>query len=264
LLALILTEGISLISLFFLKKEVIATIATPSLTIFQFIIAFFLATAILFLLIKLFRGRFIFELIFSLAIFGGIWFLANLFFSNGIAILLASALTLVRLLVPYIFLQNLIMIFGIAGIASTLGSTTSWQTILLILLILSLYDIIAVYETKHMVTMFKGLLERGVIFALIVPTKLKLLFAHLREARPGEGFFFLGTGDLALPSIFVVSAFVAHPLLGLGSALGSVMGLALTNIIFIRENRRPMPALPPITLGTVFGFFVAFVLIKFF
>lgn len=259
LAVLLLTEAVAVASLFFLQKEPQDFTSVPGLTLAEFIIIFFFATALLLLLIRFLKGRFFFEFIFSLAIFGGLWFLAILVLPLDLAVIVASGLTLARIFIPLVFVQNFVMIFGIAGVASAIGAPTPWQTILAILLILSIYDIIAVYETKHMVTMFKGLLERGVIFALILPERFRLQFSHLREVKPGEGFFFLGTGDLALPTMFVVSAFVADSILGVGAALGSIAGLVLTDLIFAWGRRRPMPALPPIALGTIVGFTLAFI-----
>lgn len=262
ILALFLTEAIAIASLFFFRPEMALTVAMPGLTVGQFVIGLLVATAFLFLLMKFFHGRFIFELIFSLALFGGIWFLASLFFPGQAAILAASLLTLARFFVPYVLAQNVVMILGLSGVAVALGAATAWPSLLWVLVILSIYDIIAVYETKHMVTMFRGLVERGVIFALILPERWRGLFTHVRNVKPEEGFFFLGSGDLALPAIFVVSAFVSQPALGIGAAIGSLIGLFFTDLIFIWGRKRPMPALPPIALGTIVGFFAAMLLIR--
>lgn len=262
LLALVLTEALSVASLFFLKRVPALPDESLRLTAVQFVITFLFATAFLFLLLKFFHGRAIFEFIFSLAIFGGIWFLASIFISNEKAILLASALTLLRFILPYVLVQNLIMIFGIAGVAATVGTSISWRTAMIILLLLSLYDFVAVYETKHMVTMFQGLLERGVMFAMVLPDKFSGQMSHLRHIKPDESFSFLGSGDLALPAIFTVSAFAQNPVLGLGAGIGSLLGLGFTDLIFNWNRRHPMPALPPIVLGAVAGFFVAMIIIK--
>jgi len=263
LLALFLTEAIAIASLFFFRPEMALTVAMPGLTVSQFVVGLLVATAFLFLLMKFFHGRFLFELIFSLSLFGGIWFLSSLFFPGSTAILAASFFTLARFFVPYVMAQNIIMILGLAGVAVALGVATAWPSLLWILIILSVYDIIAVYETKHMVTMFRGLVERGVIFALILPERWQALFTHVRNVKPGEGFSFLGSGDLALPAIFVVSAFVSRPILGIGAAIGSLAGLFFTDLIFVWGRKRPMPALPPIALGTIIGFFLAMFLTKF-
>ncbi|MDP3244434.1 MAG: presenilin family intramembrane aspartyl protease [bacterium] len=262
LVALLLTEALSVASLFFLKKEPLLAVSAPHLTAVEFIVAFLFATAFLFLLLKFFHGRAIFEFIFSLAIFGGIWFLASIFIADEKAILLASALTLSRFILPYVLVQNLIMIFGIAGVAATVGTSLSWRTAMIILVVLSIYDFVAVYETKHMVKMFKGLLERGVMFAMVLPDKPSGQISHLRHIKPGEDFSFLGTGDLAMPAIFTVAAFAQSPGLGVGAAIGSFFGLGLTDFIFDWGRRRPMPALPPIVLGTIVGFFVAMIVLK--
>lgn len=260
--ALLFTEALAAASVFFSPHRWFAPEIVPqSSTALSFVLSFLAATAVIFILLKFFRGRMIFEFILSVAVFGGVWFLADAFLPASAAVLLASAATFARLLLPYVIVQNAVMIVGVAGIAGTLGVSTSWKTSLLILMILSVYDIIAVYETHHMVTMFKGLLERGVVFALTVPEKLSGQFHHLRSVNPREGYFFLGSGDLALPSLFVVSAYVARPALGAGAMIGSIFGIILMDIFFRLGKGRPMPALPPITLGTLVGFFLAMLLV---
>lgn len=256
LLALLITQGFVLFTLRMLKEAAtVSTLALPAVTARQFLFTFLVVTAIVLFLVRTLRQRIVFEVIFLLSIFSGIWFLSALL-SPAYGIFIALGLTALRYVFPYIVVQNLLLMAGIAGIGSALGSATTWQTAIVILLVLAFYDVIAVYGTKHMVTMFKGLLEKGVIFAIIIPERPRMLLRRMREVSSLEGFFFLGTGDLVLPSFFVASAARENLGLAFGAAVGSIVGLFFTDLLFSWGRRRPMPALPPIVLGTLAGFFV--------
>lgn len=229
--------------------------ALPTVSASRIIIAFLLATAVLFILVRRLRKRIVFEIVFSLSILVGVWAFFELYITSNLALVLALFTIVVRYLVPRAIVQNALMMVGIAGIGVFLGSSVRWQSMLVVLAILSIYDVIAVYGTHHMVKMFKGLLEKGVIFAFIIPERPRWLVSRLREVRPGEGFFFLGSGDVALPAVFVASAAREGLAFGIGAAVGSLLGLFFTDLLFSWGRRRPMPALPPIVLGTLVGFF---------
>lgn len=255
-LALALTQGVVLLAMRAIERTALPALTIPAITARQFLLTFLVSTVFLLILVRTLRKSFIFESIFALSLFSGVWFIAALITPEG-AFWIALMLVAGRYLAPYVAVQNLLLIVGIAGIGSALGSTTVWQTTLMVLLVLAVYDVIAVYGTKHMVTMFKSLLSKGVIFAIIIPEHPRLLFKKLKDVAPGEGFFFLGTGDLALPSFFVASAARQDFVLALGAAIGSIVGLFFTDLLFQLGRKRPMPALPPIAAGTIAGFFVA-------
>ena len=230
--------------------------AVPIVSASRMIIAFLLASAVLFILVRHLRKRVVFEVIFSLSILVGIWAFFELYMVSELALAVALFLIAMRYLLPRVIAQNAIMLIGIAGIGVFLGAAVRWQSMLAVLLILAVYDVIAVYGTHHMVAMFKGLLEKGVIFALIIPERPRLIFKRLREVKAGERFFFLGSGDVALPAVFVASAAREGLAFGIGAAVGSLVGLFFTDLLFQWGRKRPMPALPPIAAGTLAGFFI--------
>ncbi|OGL65098.1 hypothetical protein A3B21_04400 [Candidatus Uhrbacteria bacterium RIFCSPLOWO2_01_FULL_47_24] len=255
ILALALTQCFVLLAMRVASTVMLPTVSVPALSARQFLLTFLAATVLILFLIRALRTRFIFESIFILSLLSGIWFLFALWIP-AYAFSAALILVALRYIFPYVIVQNVLLIFGIAGIGSALGSTTAWQTTLIVLLVLAVYDVIAVYGTKHMVTMFKGLLAKGVIFAIIIPEHPRLMLKRMKQVEPGEGFFFLGTGDLALPSFFVASAARESFTLAIGAAIGSIVGLFFTDLLFQWGRKRPMPALPSIAFGTIAGFFI--------
>lgn len=257
IVAFLFVEAIVLYSAVFFKyvqSNPLFESSANAFTARNFLLSFLLVTAFLLLIIKTIRYRIVFEVIFGLSIFLGVWFISSLVLPE-FAFPLAIILTGIRYAAPYIIVQNVLLALGIAGVATAIGMSVTWTTMAAVLVVLAIYDVIAVYGTGHMVTMFKGLSEQGVIFALILPERPRLLLRRLREVNHNEGFFFLGTGDLALPSVFIASASYVGMPYAVGAAIGSLVGLVATNVLFVFMKKRPMPALPPIAIGTLLGFF---------
>ena len=255
ILVLALTQGFVLLTMAMVETGSATTVSYPAISARQFLIAFLLSTALLLFLVRTLRSRAVFEGIFLVSMFSGIWFLMSIAVP-AYALPITLILVGLQYIFQYVVVQNVALILGIAGIGAGLGSGTFWHTAFIVLVVLAVYDIIAVYGTKHMVTMFKGLAEKGVIFAIIIPEHPRLLLKRLSAVGVGEGFFFLGTGDLALPAFFVASVARESLALATGAAIGSIVGLFFTDLLFQWGRKRPMPALPPIAIGTLLGFFV--------
>jgi len=238
-----------------------AYIPSEPISLWYFLFAFALVTFLFLVLLRKIKNRLPFEIFFTFAIFAGIWFLTDIWLTTGVGILAALGIMIVKFVYKRIWWQNLVMVLGIAGIVVSIGMGIPWLTALIIMVLLSFYDIIAVYYTKHMVEMFKGLVNRGVIFALILPTKLRHLFRPMKEVKPGDDFMLLGTGDLAMPGIMVASLMQVSMMQAIFSAVGAITGFILMQIIFFSQKRKkPMPALPPIAAMTIIGFLISYIL----
>lgn len=228
------------------------------ITILQFVIAFILTTILVIALVKYSRGELLLILLFALAAWAGCQLIFNSFFSIFWAIFLAIAVVMLRYLIPRVFIQNLIVVLAIAGISMHFGLSLSFEKAVVILAFLACYDIISVYQTGHMVKMFKGLVKSGAIFSLVIPEKVSGFKVKLREVKPNEGFLYLGGGDLAFPAILMVSALSYNVISSVAIAIGAVLGLFVAHFLFVtQKKRRPMPALPPIALGSILGFLVS-------
>ncbi|MDP3985352.1 MAG: presenilin family intramembrane aspartyl protease [bacterium] len=232
-----------------------------SFDLWYLVFLFLLATAMVLLLLRVAHGRIIFSTFFSLAMFVGIWFIADIFLPETVAIFAAAMFIIIRYLFPRVFIQNILVVLGIAGIAVSIGLSVPWFTLLVLAVILAVYDIIAVYGTKHMITMMRGLLAQGVIFALVIPERVSWLGARLAQAKPGEGYLLIGTGDIALPAMVVASLLPFGFGMALGAGIGAFAGFLLTMWLFLFPGQgKPMPALPPIVLGLALGTLISFLI----
>jgi len=225
------------------------------------LIAFFTsfvgATLIVLYLIRRKRGTRFFSVLLALAVFSGIVSLIETFFGLSAAILTLSVSVLLWYCVKRVWLFDLLLLLGIAGLSANMGGSLVPVAAAAILAILSVYDIVAVYLTKHMVEMGESLLRQRVFFAIIVPRGLRGFQTRLQEVAPGSGHYFIGTGDLVLPALLISSATYVRLEAGVAAAIGALLGLLATTALFLsQKSRRAMPALPPIALGAIIGYLV--------
>lgn len=204
-----------------------------------------------------------FRVVLALAIFAGsqtvfAMLVENVLISFFAAILLAWAVLKFKI----VFLHDFAVVLAIAGIGGILGLSLTPISVIFILIVLSFYDIIAVYKTKHMVKMAEEMIKSRAIFGIVLPRKSKDWIENLENVRPGEEFMILGSGDLVMPLLLIASSAWSH---GLRESLFvmffSFFGLALTYLLFItQKTRHPMAALPPIAAASIIGYLVSIVL----
>ena len=217
------------------------------------------STALLILALRAFKNPLVFEALFALSMLAGAWFLADLYLSPGLALLAGSAVILSRFLWKSVLMANAALVIGIAGISASLALKMSPLAMLALLTVLSFYDIVAVYRTKHMVKMFRDLSSHGVIFAFtLTPLTARALFSTAPAEQRG---MLLGTGDVAVPVMLALSALRNGPVQAVATLAGAALGYAFMFMLFLAQPRRaPIPALPPIALGAILAYIVSFVI----
>ena len=230
----------------------------PAIPWWQFLIAFGVGTAIVLGLIRIMHGGRFLRLFFILALFAGTTTTLGFFVSDIWAIILALVIIAIYLLKQQVWLHDLVLILTLSGIIALLGASLSPYTVAVLLVVMSIYDYVAVYKTKHMVRMAKAMIAGRAIFAMIFPEHFKGFFERIGQAHPGEGFMMLGTGDFVFPLIMAVSAFSISSTAAWIVFGFSLMGLLITHILFVSQKvRRPMPALPPLAAAAILGFLVS-------
>ncbi|MDD3190232.1 MAG: presenilin family intramembrane aspartyl protease [Candidatus Pacebacteria bacterium] len=226
----------------------------------EFTAAFLIATMMMLIFLEVFKGRFLFELFFSGAIIFGAQGPLRFLFSRGYAFLLATALPTIRFLLPRIWTQNLAIIIGVSGIAANFGMYTSPATSAGILILLSVYDMIAVYKTRHMSKLFKGMAEKGAVLALVIPKNFSSWKNRFDFTKPEkrQEFVFLGTGDLALPIFFAVSTLPMGSVHFYFTISGAIVGIICNHLFFIlQKEKKAIPALPLISFFAIIFFIIS-------
>lgn len=224
-----------------------------------FLLAFSLLTAGLLILIKKFPRPWVFQALFFLAVFEG---LSNVGRGFGLQPYLFALVLIVAYLAVYkLYLHNLILALAIAGLSVLVATSTSVMSAIIILIFLAIYDYVAVNKTKHMVTMFKGMAEKQVFFAVIIPYKISSYKHSLNLVKMGQDYLFLGTGDLAVPLIFLITVYLNQPALAGWVLLGSFAGLIFLYCQYLnRHERKALPGLPALVGGALLGYFLGYFL----
>ena len=178
----------------------------------------------------------------------------------AVASVISVACGLLLFLMPRVWLHNLLMIFALAGVGSVFGFLFSPWTVIAFMLVISIYDVLAV-RFGYMMWMVKKLEQSEVLPAVIFPKEISNWNVDLRRAKVIEGesaereFSVLGGGDIAFPLLLLVSVLFTHGFVGsIIVALFSLLGLISAYLIqlFILKGK-PMPALPPITFVSLIG-----------
>ncbi len=249
----------------FTALEISATLkeqnmAIPEISFWHFILQFLLTTLFVLLIIQLVKFRkqkgLIFKLIFVAAVFLGGISMMSVWFPYLPALFLMTIFLAWWWLWPSVFIQDLCIVLGISGAGSFLGLAFKPEIVVALLIVFSVYDVVAVYKTKHMVEMAKQMIESRAILGLIIPRSILGFQERLEELKPGGKFLILGGGDIVFP-LFLCCSLV--PSFGITKtlivALFSVMGLLASFYFFAFQKRRnPIPALPPIAFFSILGY----------
>ena len=239
----------------------IQEISSAKISPWQFLIFFIVATLLLLSLSFLRRFKkgkgLIFKALFVFAVFFGGILILGFWLGDILALLLMIILIFLWVKQSSVIIHNICVILGIAGAGVSLGLRIEPQFVVILLLILSVYDFIAVYKTKHMIRMAKEMIESRAILGLIIPSAFSGFLEKTKKVQNKGKFLILGGGDMAFPLVLCVSLVSFGILKPLIVALFALIGLFLSFYIFIsQKTRKPIPALPPIAIFSILGYLI--------
>lgn len=182
----------------------------------------------------------------------------GVFLASPLNTLAALAIIAAYLFWPRVLVHDIAIVLGVAGISALLGLSLTPTAALIILSVLSVYDIIAVYRTGHMIRMAQSMMESGAIFGFLVPLKFSGFLSQRKQAQDTRDFMILGSGDISLPLIFICSLVTVSLQSAVVTSVFTLAGLFVTHLLFVnQEGRHPMAALPPISTATILGYLVS-------
>ncbi len=155
---------------------------------------------------------------------------------------------------------NLAGFFLAAGVSAIWGVLIGIWAAVVFLIAFAVYDYISVYKTKHMISLAQIAMDESLPMLFVVPSQRGMDMKEVNIEQGGERkALMLGFGDVALPSIMVVSSAMygaGHILwFTLLPLLGGLVGMAL---LFSNLVKKPAPGLPLINSGVIGGFLVAY------
>ena len=274
-----------------------------------FYIAFVIVFGIFILLLfRLYKGAAIYALLDAVVVISAsfVFFLIivsslsgsafNALFGTGapiqlfaVAIVLACALAYAKFRIPR--LRNVTAMVASVGVGVLLGVSFGFFAALTFMVVLAVYDFVAVFITKHMIALGNMAVENNLSLMIMASEVEAIPLTQLSKAERREyskskketakqgGLFrslmgenmvpvaartALGTGDLAVPLMIAVSAYKVYLSFTLSFVvvLGAILGLAITMLV-LKRYRRALPAIPFLLFGIAIAlllFFLASIL----
>ncbi len=205
----------------------------------------FFTTAII-VLRKIFKSQNYLFIVEFLALFTGI----SLVFSIVLPVVLAYISTIYLLMLKYFlkkensytkWYNNTLLAIAISGAGTIMGLGLGIIPVIALLILLAIYDIVAVFYTKHMVTLAQMIIKKKISLIFVLPSKK-------REYK-------LGGGDLVIPAVVSSSLFsilikkhtITTTIIPVTLIwIASIAGLAITFYILDRYRKKvkALPALP--------------------
>ncbi len=227
-------------------------------------------TAFIFLVIRI-NKRWIIQAFIFITVASTLYYVFFALFSSILTplpnFLLTSVLSIGLTVVLYKFPEwYVIDIVGViigGGASSMFGISLAIVPTLLLLVLLAIYDYIAVYRTKHMVALAEGVMDLRLPILLVIPKHLKYSFLTEKFDKEEREAFFMGLGDAVMPTLLVVSAYhfidrTTMPFIGavnlpaIGAIIGTFVGFAVL-MGFVMKGK-PQAGLPFLNGGVILGY----------
>lgn len=167
-----------------------------------------------------------------------------------------------------VYVHNFTEIFIYGGLAAILVPIINIFSVVILLILISAYDVYAVWKSKHMVTMAKFQKSENLFAGLVIPysskeekttKKEKIVLPapakHLEVTETQEPHSaILGGGDIAFPLLFSGVVLKTTGLFTNSFIIVATTAIALAILLLIGKKDRFYPAMPFISAGCFVGY----------
>ena len=242
--------------------------------LFFMIIGFAFTVLLVLALVRFYKGDFLYRImefiIITAATFVVFYGVGWYFGFEDNALVLAVALSALKLVVPAV--KNVAATLSSVGVAVMFAMLLSFWEAVFFLVLMSVYDYVAVFITRHMITLASEFGRRNMSFSISSQEKVKMPVIvrehgeRVVKTEEREERLELGTGDIALPLMFNIIVFREVAQVSAGAAISafivigvfSAMALGVV-LAYVKKRKLFLPALPPLLLGTLLGYMLAYV-----
>lgn len=223
------------------------------------ITAIIAGTLILFLLMR-YRKKTLWKVWYFLAVWISLSIAFSAFINSKAALFTSFFLSVWKTARPNIYVHNLTEIFVYAGIAAIFVPVEGFSitAAIVLLAVISLYDIYAVNHSKHMIKLAKFQAESNVFAGFFIPYKNKKIeeksMAKKEKKQKDKKIrtALLGGGDVAFPLIF--TGVVMKQFGMLAFIIPIFTTLALAYLLWQSQKGKFYPAMPYLTVGCLVGY----------
>jgi len=221
--------------------------------------------AVLFL-IPISALKLVFRALFAFLFCWGVFIILILWLPLTVTIIISVAMGFSWFFVNRIWLHNLVMILAMVSLGAVFGRFISPWTSMILLLMLAVYDFLAV-RLGYMLWMTEKLSKSNILPAFIIPKHAAEWWSGLKqsgltklveEKSSNRKYSILGGGDIGFPLLLTSSVYFAYGfnnalLVAMFSLLG-LIGAYWIQATFLKG--KPMPALPPIAVLSLIGILI--------
>mgnify|MGYP000023418378 CR=1 FL=1 len=248
----------------------------PRITGFQtigyIVVAILLGTSVLLVIIR-----------YSLSLLWKLMYITAIFFSSLISlnsilpllfsIFIAIIFCIFKYKKGYHILNNFIDMFVFSGIAIIFAPLMDSLHALLLLFLISFYDIIAVNKTKHMVKLAEFQLSSGMFAGLKLPYRSIKGKGKIELKNKGKvSSAIIGGGDVVFPLIFTATIMNKLILSGMNKSLAFIFSLPvpvlnslmLSLLLYISKKNRYYPAMPFLATACLLSYLIIHILLLLF
>ena len=250
-------------------------VKNQSTSFIYIIIAILIGTILVLLLIKFNK-----PLIWKSWFFITVWLTLSIafaaFINNIIASILALVISILKLYKPNIIIQNLSEIFIYGGLAAIFVPIINLFAAFMLLILISVYDYISVFKTKHMIKLAEFQSSSKVFAGLLIPYDNTLQTAHSVSSLKGKSsgssgkklktasrVAVLGGGDIGFTLIFagvVMKGLLLKETMLIGFLKTLIIPIfvsfALLILLLKGQQNKFYPAMPVLSLGCFIGYLV--------
>lgn len=233
---------------------------------YLYILGAVLIGTILVLLLVKFRGFKLWKAWFFLSVALCLTIAFAAFVNQFLAITLGILFAVLKIYKPTVFLHNFTEVFIYGGLAAIFVPIMNIFAIIVLLILISIYDMIAVWQSKHMVTMAKFQTESKVFAGLSIPytlsvqgkrevkkeARLQSPLAKKKSKQENKNAI-LGGGDIGFPLLFAGVVMKTTPFSKV-LIIPAIVSVALFLLLYFAKKDKFYPAMPFLSAGCFVGY----------
>ena len=241
-------------------------VQNKSISFIYITISILIGTFLALILIR-FEKQFIWRSVFFIAVWSTLSIAFAAFINPIAALIIGLVVSILRLLRPNAIIQNLSEVFIYGGLAASLVNIFNLFAAFMLLIVISIYDFVAVFKTKHMIELAEFQSKSKVFAGLLIPyEKQKISFNINPKPAPKEQktrVAVLGGGDIGFTLIFagVVMKDIMLQTTVLAGFLKTLIipvfaAIALLILLLKGQQNKFYPAMPVLSIGCFIGYLV--------
>lgn len=179
-----------------------------------------------------------------------------------LVLLMAAGITALQYFYPEYWVIDVVSILTAVGISALIGSSLGILPVIILLVLFSIYDFIAVLCSGWMKSMAQGSADLKLPSMFILPydTTTSYRTGTINMSEGKKSFLILGTGDFIFPTVLVVSAAlnIKEPIVTYGIVVGILLAYTVMYAMlkYYPEKIRLLPGLPFLCGGAVLFMFL--------